>query len=196
MQNSTRPFVSKCLKFLPLEGPVYEFGSLQVHNDGRIEDLRPLFEEADLEYIGCDMRDGPGVDQVQNLHNLEIEDNSVGCIISMDTLEHVEFPRKAIDEIHRVLKPNGIAILSSVFEFPIHGYPNDYWRFTPNGFLSLMQPFNHAFVYSYGRHELHPQTIAGVAFKGGLPEFEAFDEAAKNWEIWHSGIAKELHKST
>ncbi len=194
MQKSTLHFVNNCLKLLPIIGPVYEFGALQVHGDGRIEDLRYLFKPTGLDYVGCDMRAGPGVDQVQNLHNLDIPDNSVGCIVCMDTLEHVEYPRKAMLEIHRVLKPNGIAVMSSVFEFPIHGYPNDYWRFTPNGFRSLFKPFKSSLVYAYGRNELSPQTVAGVGFKGDAPDTKAFHKASEDWEKWFSAIAADLHK--
>ena len=36
---------------------------------------------------------------------------------------HVEYPRRAMAEIHRILKDDGIVIISSVMNFPIHAYP-------------------------------------------------------------------------
>lgn len=192
MQKSTHQFVKMCASRLPIIGPIYEFGALDVHDGDREEDLRYLFEPKGFDYVGCDMRDGPGVDQVQNLHNLDIEDGSVGTIVCMDTLEHVEFPRKALEEIHRVLKPDGIAIMSSVFAFPIHGYPNDYWRFTPNGFKSLFKDFASCRIYSHGASELNPQIVAGVGFKNSPPDIEGFEEACQKWAAWSSAIAAKI----
>lgn len=116
---------------------------MEVHEAEDVAYVRDLFPKKGLEYVGCDMRAGPGVDSVQNLHGLDIPDNTVGTIICLDTLEHVEYPRKALAEMHRVLKPNGVLVMSSVFNFPIHGYPNDYWRFTPEAFKSLLKDFSH-----------------------------------------------------
>lgn len=72
------------------------------------------------------MRLRPGVDRVLNLHELDLLDASVGTAICMDTMEHVEYPRQAMKELHRPLMLGGALIISSVINFPIHGYPNDY----------------------------------------------------------------------
>ena len=48
------------------------------------------------------------------MHDINLPAEITGTVLSMDTFEHVEFPRKAIDEIHRMLKPRGIFIFSSV----------------------------------------------------------------------------------
>ena len=78
---------------LPIRGPVYEFGSLQVPGQEGFADLRPLFP--DKEYVACDMRTGPGVDQILNLHGIDLPPESVGTVLCLDTLEHVEYPRTA-----------------------------------------------------------------------------------------------------
>ena len=90
--------------------------------------------------------EGSGVDIVLNLHHINLSLESVGTVLILDTLEHVEFPRKAIEEIYRILKPCGILIISSVMNFPIHDYPYDYWRYTPEAFKSLLKPFTFSFV--------------------------------------------------
>ncbi len=118
--------------------PIYEFGSFQVPEQMGFADLRPLFH--DKEYLGCDMREGPGVDKVLNIHALDLPPESVGMVLCFDTLEHVEYPRTALEEIHRVIKPGGIVVISSVMNFPIHDYPYDYWRFTPEAFKSILKP--------------------------------------------------------
>lgn len=90
--------------------------------------------------------------------------------------------------MHQVLKPDGIMIMSSVFSFPIHGYPNDYWRFTPEAFKSLMKNFAHQRVYSYGKSEKLPLIVIGVGFKGETGDITAFEEKAAKWEKWYSTL--------
>jgi SAM-dependent methyltransferase len=188
MRKPVREFVRICAENLPVSGPVFEFGALQVHADEVLEDLRPLF--ARLDYVGCDMRPGPGVDRVLNLHDIDVADNSVGCVVCMDTLEHVEYPRRAVAEIRRILVPGGLVILSSVMNFPIHGYPNDYWRFTPAGFASLLQDFSDTVVACYGDRDDFPQTIAGVGFKSGERDMAPFQRAREQWEHWYNSVAR------
>ena len=79
MRKPIREFVKICADNLPVKSPVYEFGALQVNEQETLENLRPLF--GDIQYVGCDMRPGPGVDQILNLHEIDLPDNSVGCLI-------------------------------------------------------------------------------------------------------------------
>ena len=190
MRKTIQDFVALAVEHLPLAGPIYEFGSLQVQDDPALEDLRPLFPG--LDYVGCDMRAGPGVDKVLDLHAIDLPDSSVGTVVTMDTFEHVEFPRQAISEIHRILKPDGHVIMSSVMDFPIHGYPNDYWRFTPEGFRSLLQDFTRSYVGSYGAREDFPQVIVGVGFMGPAGPNDGFETAAGNWAHRASTICRKL----
>lgn len=162
MRTSIKQFVQTCSKTLPLQEPIYEFGSLQVAGQEGFADLRPFFPN--MEYIGADMEYGLGVDVILNLHKIDLPDNSVGTVISCDTLEHVEFPRRAMSEIYRILKPGGTCILTSVMDWEIHGYPNDYWRFTPSGFESLLHQFKVMYV-DYNGNPKKPHTVVGVGVK-------------------------------
>jgi len=177
MRPWIKEFVAIVAKTLTINEPICEFGSLQVSEQKGEGDLRHLFPG--LEYIGADMREGPGVDKVLNLHKIDLPDESVGTVLCLDTLEHVEHPHRALEEIHRILKPGGIAVISSVMDFPIHDHPYDYWRFTPEGFRSLLAPFNDSFVGSVGR-ERFPHTIVGLGFKGGGPN----SRFEREFELW------------
>jgi len=44
-------------------------------------------------------------------YNLPLKDNSIDCIILAEVIEHLDQPSKAIGEIHRVLKKNGMLIM-------------------------------------------------------------------------------------
>lgn len=190
MRRSIRLFVELTSQCFVAEEPIYEFGSWQPKGQEELANLRSFFEGK--EYVGCDMREGKGVDKVLDLHHIELPDASVGTIISCDTLEHVEYPRKAISEIHRILKANGFVILTSVMNFPIHGYPNDYWRFTPEGFRSLLSPFENVFVGAVGLNENHPQTVLGLGFKGEAPDMEKFNMLYEKWHHRQIRIAQKL----
>lgn len=62
----------------------------------------------------------------------EIPDNSFDFIYSMDTFEHIDRPWKASEEITRILKPNGIVFIVTLFAWRYHPDPIDYWRFSPH----------------------------------------------------------------
>ena len=183
MRESIRQFVEIVTRTLPLREPVFEFGALQLPGLEGVADLRPFFPGK--AFVGCDMREGPGVDRVLNLHSIEEPSNSVGTVICLDTLEHVEFPHKALREIHRVLKPDGITVISSVLDFRIHATPYDYWRFTPDGFRSLLAPFASSFV-GYAGVDRFPHTIVGIGFKGCGYSLEKFRVEFQDWKVrWH-----------
>lgn len=50
-------------------------------------------------------------------------------------------------------------------KFPIHDFPNDFWRYTPEGFRSLLKQFHSFKVYNAGRKNF-PHTIFAIGFKG------------------------------
>jgi SAM-dependent methyltransferase len=179
MRQTIRDFVSIAASSLPIKEPIYEFGSLQVRGQEGFADLRPLFPGR--EYVGADMRQGTGVDKVLDLHDIDLPSESVGTVLCVDTLEHVEYPRKALEEIHRILKPDGIAVISSVMCFPIHHPPFDYWRFTPEAFRLILKPFRCSFV-GFAGDERFPHTVVGIGFKGAVPQLSEFNRRYEHWQ--------------
>jgi hypothetical protein len=67
--------------------------------------------------------------------------------------------------MHRVLRPGGVLAISSLMFFPIHAHPWDYWRFTPEGFELLLQPFESSLVVAQG-WDLMPEGVFGIGVKG------------------------------
>ncbi|MGH2870020.1 MAG: methyltransferase domain-containing protein [Solirubrobacteraceae bacterium] len=176
-------FVTELSCRLELPEPIVEFGSLQVE-PGQPNDLRRLF--AGRDFTGTDLRAGPGVDRVEDLRELNFADGEVGTALCLDTLEHCADPLAACRELHRVLAPGGVCVLSSVMFFPVHGYPHDYWRFTPEGMRLLLQPFDDAWAAGVGHPELPMQVIAvgAKASRLGLgPEaFATLNQAQRRWD--------------
>lgn len=179
MRQNIRDFAKIVASTLNLKDPIYEFGSFQVPGQEGLTDLRPLFPEK--KYVGCDMREGRGVDKILNMQNIDLPSDSVDTVLSFDTLEHVEYPVKAMEEVYRILKPGGIAIISSVMNFRIHDHPYDYWRFTPEAFRTILKPFPNCWVGAAGKTDF-PHTIVGMGFKGDIPDLTEFQEAFKIWK--------------
>jgi SAM-dependent methyltransferase len=175
-------FVTELAQTLELPEPIVEFGSLQVE-DGQPNDLRKLF--AGRAFVGTDMRAGPGVDRIEDLRGLRLADGEVGTALCLDTLEHCADPLAACRELHRVLRDGGLCVISSVMFFPVHGYPQDYWRFTPSGMALLLEPFDDVWAGGVGHPEL-PMQVVAVAAKGAgahVPRsFATLEQAQRQWD--------------
>ncbi|TSC74224.1 MAG: methyltransferase type 11 [Parcubacteria group bacterium Gr01-1014_33] len=81
------------------------------------------------------------VDIIADAANLPFRDDSLDMVISEVTLEHLAEPQKAIQEMHRVLKPSGFIYVTAPFLYPFHESPNDYSRWTRNGFARELSCF-------------------------------------------------------
>jgi SAM-dependent methyltransferase len=162
MTDKLKALIESLSQTLPFYGPIYEFGSYQTKGQEGFADLRPYFP--DTEYIGCDMRPGPGVDMVADLCNCSIKSLTAGSILCLDTLEHCWDPWKAVEEMHRILRDEGFLVVSVPFSHPIHDHPNDYWRFTQEALHVLLRRFGHV---ETGQSEAgdNPATVAAVAWK-------------------------------
>jgi hypothetical protein len=84
-----------------LPDPVYEFGSFRVPGQRHLPEVRSYFPQG--RYVGCDLQPGPGVDEIQDLHQLTLPDASVGTALLFDTIEHVRDPWRAMSEGRRCL---------------------------------------------------------------------------------------------
>jgi hypothetical protein len=73
-------------------------------------------------------------------------------------------------ELTRCLNPDyGVLIATSVMLFPVHGFPNDYWRFTPEGFRDLARGFKWVYTF-YAGDASFPHTVAFIASRRELKQ--------------------------
>jgi SAM-dependent methyltransferase len=147
-------------------GPILEIGSYQVQGQERIAELRTLFPGRD--YHGIDMRPGPGVDCIANVELLPQASASVGTLLALNTFEHVKRFWSGLDEVRRVLRPDGVLILSTPFYFRIHEFPHDYWRFTPAAYEALLEDYPSKIIGWHGARN-RPANVWAVAFGAGRP---------------------------
>jgi hypothetical protein len=89
----------------------------------------------------------------------------VGTALCLDTLEHCEDPVRGCRELCRVTAHGGVTVIASVMLFGVHAYPNDYFRFTPEGFRSLLSGFDASEVGWVGDPDI-PFQVFGVGARG------------------------------
>jgi SAM-dependent methyltransferase len=113
-------------------GSVLEVGSYDENGT-----VRPLF--GGCEFVGVDMREGPGVDRVASSHDLPFDDGQFDVVVSTEMLEHDPYPWVSMAEMGRVLVPGGLLVVTARGNgFKLHAYPDDYWRFMPSSFPVLL----------------------------------------------------------
>ena len=86
-----------------------------------------------------DIEPGPGIDLVGDAHKLPLTDNSFDLVALFMVLEHLEEPGVALKEIARVLKPQGLLLLTTVQYWHNHPCPKDYYRYTRTGLEYLCE---------------------------------------------------------
>jgi SAM-dependent methyltransferase len=99
---------------------------------------RSLFDFAD-KYVGADISGNPFADIIVDSDGrVPCEDASFDVVLSSQVLEHVPDVDLYLDEARRVLKTNGLMILSTHGWWTHHPYPHDYWRWTREGLTKIL----------------------------------------------------------
>jgi len=130
--NTSFPEVSKAIKDnLPTENPnVLFIGGIRT---------------SDLKYFGfpkrlvIDISETEQTDIIADAHKLPFADKSFDIVICQAVLEHVRNSGRVLEEIYRILKPEGITYVSIPFIQPYHSSPSDFRRFSLTG-LELEMP--------------------------------------------------------
>jgi SAM-dependent methyltransferase len=91
--------------------------------------------------VALDIRRGLGVRVISDAQSLGIASGTFPVVLCTEVLEHLPEPQRAIDEMFRVLQPDGTLLLTTRFIFPIHDAPHDYFRFTKYGLRHLLRRF-------------------------------------------------------
>lgn len=87
---------------------------------------------------------GAGADIEGDIHNMPIETESEDAVICNAVLEHVTDPIRAVEEIRRILKKGGIALIQVPSTYPYHANKNygDYWRFFEDTLKYIFRNFS------------------------------------------------------
>lgn len=107
---------------------------------GRIQPYRPLFQGRLRNYVAIDLARSSTVDIIGSGDEIPIKSEAFEVVLCSQVLEYVADPRRLIAEVHRVLKPGGVLLLSVPAIFPIDS-EKDAWRFLPQSLRLLLSPF-------------------------------------------------------
>lgn len=121
------------------KGPILEVGSAIVQprdKTGRV-DFRDFWPGQ--KYVGVDAMPGDGVDVVtkwppEDIANYRERFETVLCV---SCLEHATDPWSVAWGVITACKVGGTIVVTAPFVHAYHPYPEDYWRFTPEGLKLL-----------------------------------------------------------
>lgn len=98
--------------------------------------------ENHCEYLATDCFEHPNVNVLTDIHTLSetLLPESFDFVICLDVLEHVQSPWVAARQLFKMLKPGGILLLTTPFNYRLHAnsLAHDYWRFTADGLTQLL----------------------------------------------------------
>jgi SAM-dependent methyltransferase len=116
-----------------------------------------------------------GVTFVGDIEDMNmIDKDAYDSAICLDVLEHVPNPKQAIKEMHRILKPSGILLISVPHLSRLHFIPYDYFRFTLYGLTHLLRSIGFDVIEIQAKGGIlcflgHQMAIIIIASSWGLP---------------------------
>jgi SAM-dependent methyltransferase len=123
---------------------VLDVGSKQYNDISNLDLHKLLTKKCPASLLtGFDISEGPGVDVViditnkEDLARLEFEYKCFDTIFCISVLEHIPDIFSACKNLSALLRPGGALFISVPFVFRYHGYPRDFWRFTPESITYL-----------------------------------------------------------
>lgn len=174
----------------------------QKYISGRTLDLgagsakyREIIKQRTAEYITFDMVPGEKTDIIGDALDMPFDAESFDTVVSTQVLEHVEKPWLMVKEIHRILKKNGICILTAPFIGAYHPDPHDYFRYTTEGMKSLFENENFEIIECSGFGQLFTVLSEFIRFSW----FNPYKKRKKgSWKITRflARVAKFLDRFT
>jgi SAM-dependent methyltransferase len=112
-----------------------------------------------LKELGASVQLSPDYPEI-DVESLPYPPDSYDAVILDQTLEHLKHPWRAVEQIRRTLKRDGLCICTSVFVYPIHhgGNYGDYYRFSPDGFRALFEDYKVISADGWGNAEVLKMT--------------------------------------
>lgn len=124
MRKVVKEKLNNTIKEYSLSGKVLEIGGYKLK-----QCAINIFKEPNFEYYSLDLEknDIPNniIGDITNVKST-IEDNTFDVVYCSDVFEHITEPWKAALEIQRILKPDGIVFIYTVWSWRHHPLPVDY----------------------------------------------------------------------
>ncbi|GAB3656138.1 hypothetical protein GCM10028791_27750 [Echinicola sediminis] len=102
---------------------------------------KEFYKNKEFIFVDTDVTIGPKTKLVCDGHDLPFATGSVDAVVVQAVLEHVLDPVRCVEEIHRVLKEDGIVYSEIPFMQQVHGKAFDFTRFSFLGQRRLFRSF-------------------------------------------------------
>lgn len=162
MRRNVKALVEITKQLLGLPEPIVGIGAYQTLRRTVNTDLRQMFHGK--HYIGCNVRLSLDVDRVEDTEALTFQTGYVGSVLMIDSLEHLLNCRQTMSEVYRVLQPGGVVIATSATDLAVDEQPDESWRFAPEAYKQLFEPFERTLV-GYQGNLRKPHTVFALAVK-------------------------------
>lgn len=94
----------------------------------------PLFADKVAKYVTCDIDINPSAEvKITPEGIVPLPDESFDIVLSVQVLEHVDDVNMYLAEANRLLKKDGLLLLSTHGQWIWHPFPKDLWRWTHEG---------------------------------------------------------------
>jgi SAM-dependent methyltransferase len=134
--------VARLLRILRTTDPAAARPRLLIIGGGALgSGVEDLYATDDVDVISFDIYASDLVQFLADAHRIPLASQSVDAVLIQAVLEHVLEPATVVDEIHRVLKPEGLVYAETPFLQQVHEGPYDFTRFTESGHRYLFRWF-------------------------------------------------------
>lgn len=143
-----RLWLDTCLNAFSNEmrGVVLDLGGKRENKRGSFQP--PEHEAQTWWYLNLDLSTHPNI--FADVTKTPLKPESVDCILCTEVLEHLKNPQACVDEIHRLLRNDGLVFASAPFFYPVHADPYDFQRFTEDGLHHLFREFKSVEIHRMG----------------------------------------------
>jgi SAM-dependent methyltransferase len=121
--------------------------------NGRLLDIgcgkmpyKTIFKNKVTEYIGIDIN-SEVADIKEDFLKSKIVNSSFDTVLCTQVLEHTPEPQAFLNKINKVLKKNGMLILTVPFTGSLHEIPHDYFRYTKYGLEYMLGKAGFKVIY-------------------------------------------------
>lgn len=161
-----------------------EMHGLVIDLAGKREKKRGSFQPPEKQarawwYINLDLETTPHI--YADATRTPLQAGSVDCILCTEVLEHLKDPQACVDEIHRLLRDDGLVFASTPFFYPVHADPYDFQRFTEDGLRHFFRGFKSVEVFRMGGYF----GVLGLMCELGIPgeEGKTFISKFTRWAL-------------
>jgi SAM-dependent methyltransferase len=140
MDQFNLDYVASMLPRLDGLKTVLDVGSVNVNGSPK-----ELIVSRGLNYLGCDLGPGPGVDVTVDMTadfasvDAALAGRRFDLVLALNVLEHVFEPIKALDNMLALVRPGGYVLVAVPCVWDLHAWPYDYCRLNPDFFTKYAE---------------------------------------------------------